>query len=268
MTNLFAMLITCRFFDTYPQLSTQTNVRVHKSRRREYTYAMKNVIAAAIATLSVVSAVFFSLNTGIKATRANVPAKDFTVVIDAGHGGIDSGVSGASSKVKESDLNLDIARDLKDYFEAAGIKVVMTRESSAGLYGILSKGFKMRDMEKRKEIINSANADLMVSVHLNFCEYPERRGAQAFYRNGSEKSKRLAESIQEAFNADSETGRDYEALKGDYYVLNESECPAALCECGFLSNEEDEKLLLTEEHRKKIAYSIYKGSLSYLVGLS
>ena len=188
--------------------------------------------------------------------------ESLTVVIDAGHGGVDGGVSGTMTNVKESDLNLEIAKELRECFFSGGFNVVMTRETSAGLYGVLSKGFKKRDMEKRKEIINSANADLMVSVHINFFSASSRRGAQVFYREGDENSRSLALFVQERLNVDQ---RDYSPLAGDYYVLNETNCLAILCECGFLSNPSDEQLLLTEEFRKKIAYRIYKGCALYLL---
>lgn len=186
-----------------------------------------------------------------------------TVVIDAGHGGIDGGVTGSQTGVKESDLNLLISKELAECFKSGGFKVVMTRTSAAGLYGVATRGFKMRDMEKRKSVINGANADLMISVHLNKFSSPSRRGAQAFYKIGDENSKALADSIQAEFNSAGE--REYSALEGDYYVLNESLCTSVLCECGFLSNPEDEKLLLTDEHRKKVAYRIYKGAIAYLL---
>ena len=185
-----------------------------------------------------------------------------TVVIDAGHGGIDGGVSGVNTSVKESDLNLEISKKLKSYFLSGGFNVVMTRETSAGLYGGLSKGFKMRDMEKRRDIINGANADLMISVHLNFYSSPERRGAQVFFRQNDQNSEELARYIQKQLNF---TEREYSPLMGDYYVLNQANCLAVLCECGFLSNPDDERLLLTEEYRDKIAYRIYKGCIMYML---
>ena len=76
-----------------------------------------------------------------------------TVVIDAGHGGIDAGVHGIKTNVKESDINLLIAKYLRGYFADAGFNAVMTRTTQGGLYGTSTKGFKMRDMKKRKEII-------------------------------------------------------------------------------------------------------------------
>ena len=54
------------------------------------------------------------------------------------------------------------------------------------------------------------------------------------------------------------------ALSGDYYVLKVSPCPAIIIECGFLSNEQDEKLLLSENYQQKLANQIFYGCLQYL----
>lgn len=187
----------------------------------------------------------------------------YTIVIDAGHGGIDGGVSGKTTGVKESDLNLEISKKLKSLFEKAGVKVVMTRTGYGGLYGAFSKGFKMRDMKARVKIINSANADAFVSVHLNYYQDLSRRGATVFFGN-DEKSKNLANSIQTFFNTSSGQPRQLSALKGDYYLLNTANCPAVICECGFLSNAEDEKLLLQESYQDEIANLIFQGVISFL----
>ncbi len=208
----------------------------------------------AIVAVAIVIAVI-CLNFGIKPTAKK---ELMTVVIDAGHGGIDGGVTGVNTGVKESDLNLIIAKDLEANFKAGGFNVVMTRTSNGGLYGVMSEGFKMRDMKKRKEIINSAHADVMISVHLNFFSSPNRRGAQVFYKIGDEKSLALAKSIQSELNI---TEREYSPLGGDFYVLNESNCTSVLCECGFLSNPQDEALLITEEYRAKISELIYLGTV-------
>ena len=96
-----------------------------------------------------------------------------TVVIDAGHGGIDGGVTG-STGVKESDINLAVARSLKHFLKTKGYDVILTRSTTDGLYGMTAKNKKLKDMEARKRIINEAKADLVVSVHCN--SYP--RSAQ------------------------------------------------------------------------------------------
>lgn len=203
----------------------------------------------------------------VRTRAAASPSDRFTVVIDAGHGGIDGGVSGITTGVKESELNLDIARKLKAKFDKSGAKTVMTRKTEAGLYGIYSKGFKRRDMQKRKQITLNAKADVFVSIHLNYYSSPLRRGAQVFYKIDEEKSKSLADIVQAELNGGKECERDYTALAGDYYVLNEADCAAILCECGFLSNAEDEKLLLTDEYRDEIAEKIFNGIEKYRFSL-
>lgn len=203
----------------------------------------------------------------VRTRAAASPSDRFTVVIDAGHGGIDGGVSGITTGVKESELNLDIARKLKTKFDKSGAKTVMTRKTEAGLYGIYSKGFKRRDMQKRKQITLNAKADVFVSIHLNYYSSPLRRGAQVFYKIDEEKSKSLADIVQAELNGGKEYERDYTALAGDYYVLNEADCAAILCECGFLSNAEDEKLLLTDEYRDEIAEKIFSGIEKYRFSL-
>ncbi len=203
----------------------------------------------------------------VRTRAAASPSDRFTVVIDAGHGGIDGGVSGITTGVKESELNLDIARKLKTKFDKSGAKTVMTRKTEAGLYGIYSKGSKRRDMQKRKQITLNAKADVFVSIHLNYYSSPLRRGAQVFYKIDEEKSKSLADIVQAELNGGKECERDYTALAGDYYVLNEADCAAILCECGFLSNAEDEKLLLTDEYRAEIAEKIFNGIEKYRFSL-
>ena len=99
-------------------------------------------------------------------------------------------------------------------------------------------------MKARVKIINSSNADAFVSIHLNYYSDNSRRGAIVFY--GDEKGKLLAQNVQKFFNKLSSAKRELSPLKGDYYLLNTANCPSIICECGFLSNAEEEKLLLLE----------------------
>lgn len=200
--------------------------------------------------------------TGVIAASTS-SAGEKTVVIDAGHGGIDSGVSGVNTGVKESDINLAIARELKGYFTEAGFKVVMTRSSNGGLYGAPTNGFKMRDMKKRKQIIEDSRADMVISIHQNSCSVPSRRGGQVFFDKNSECGKRLADVIQNSLNGMEECVKKSDALVGDYYMLKCTENPSVIVECGFLTNGEDERLLSSPEYRKKIAYAVFKGAVSY-----
>ncbi len=203
---------------------------------------------------------FFALS------RATAQSMRLTVVIDAGHGGIDGGVVGTRSGTKESDINLAISRLLQREFEEAGFFVVQTRPTEAGLYEAATAGYKRRDMNKRAEIINANSPAAVISVHQNFFSQTSRRGAQVFYREDSDSSRTLACLIQTTLNSMPECVKKTQALAGDYFVLNCSDTPSVIVECGFLSNPEDEALLLMQEYREKIAVAIAAGTLSFFVG--
>ena len=187
-----------------------------------------------------------------------------TVVLDAGHGGVDGGVLGITSGVKEIDINLEMSRRLQKKFEEAGFRVVQTRNTEAGLYGSATSGYKKRDMKKRAQIINESNPALVLSVHQNFFSLTSRRGAQVFFREDNERSFTLACMIQTALNSMPECVKQTNPLKGDYYILNCNEYPTVIVECGFLSNAEDEALLLSEEYRDKLSDAILQGALAFL----
>lgn len=186
------------------------------------------------------------------------------VVLDAGHGGIDSGVSGVSTGVKESELNLSYVKNIEKYLHNAGMSVVLTRTSNAGLYGVATKNRKRKDMEKRKQIINEAQPNLVLSIHMNKYSMSTRRGAQVFYKKGDEYAKLLAQSIQNELNGMEESSRECSVLTGDYYILNCSEFPSVIIECGFLSNIEDERLLIDKNYQDKLSYTIFRGIVSFL----
>ena len=163
------------------------------------------------------------------ASAAAVPANAPCIVLDAGHGGVDPGVVGRTTGEKESDVNLKIVQKLQKLFSDAGFRVVLTRKNAGGLYGLPTKGYKRRDMEERRRIIREAEPDFVLSVHQNtFPADTSRRGGQVFFREGSAAGEALA------------------------------------VECGFLSNAEEERLLLTDEYQGKIARAVFEGVLSFL----
>lgn len=193
----------------------------------------------------------------------NASVNKIKVVLDAGHGGIDAGVSGIATGVKESELNLKVTQKLEKYLTSAGMSVVLTRSTNAGLYGVANSNLKRKDMEKRKEIIQKAEPHLVVSIHMNQFSMSTRRGAQVFYKEGDEKAELLANSVQDSFNSMEDSVRSCSALTGDYYILNCSNYPSIIAECGFLSNPQDEALLISDEYQEDIAYAIFKGIVGY-----
>jgi N-acetylmuramoyl-L-alanine amidase len=131
-----------------------------------------------------------------------------------------------------------------------------------GLYSPTASNKKRSEMEKREKIINNSDADLVVSIHMNSFPLSSCNGAQVFYKMGSEQSKSLADSIQKSFISDLPRARGTSSA-GDYYVLNCTDKTAVLVECGYLSNEEDEKDLCDEEYRVKFCESLLRGILNY-----
>jgi len=183
------------------------------------------------------------------------------VAIDAGHGGIDGGVVGVGGS-KESVLNLSYAKALGKAFEERGFGVVYTRKTDAGLYGIATKGFKQRDMAKRKQIIVQSNAKLVVSIHMNNYSDSSRSGPQVFFQKGSEQGQALACSIQNALNKF--TGNSHQALSGDFYICRCADVPSVIVECGFVSNPTEEQLLLNDSYRDALVEEIFVGVMMFL----
>ena len=225
---------------------------------------VKKLLLVSLA-LTLICCVILSANI-IRYTEASA-STDYTVVIDAGHGGVDSGVVGSVSGVKEADLNLTVANLLYKSFYAHGDRCVLTRKSGLGLYGVLGTGFKQRDLSKRVEITKSVGADIFISIHMNKFSDTTRRGAQVFYKTDCPKSKALAECIQDQLNGLDESTRFFAPLSGDYYVLNFSPCEAVIVECGFLSNPQEESLLLSPDYQQRMVDAIFYGVILYRQGL-
>ena len=189
------------------------------------------------------------------------------VVIDAGHGGDDPGKIGING-AKEKDVNLSIARRVKDYLEKEDIRVVMTRETEDGLYDADASHKKVQDMKRRIEKIEETDPVLTVSIHQN--SYPEEyvHGAQVFYYNGSSGGQKLAELLQKQLtkDLDPENHRQIKANES-YYLLKKTKGTIVIVECGFLSNAAEAEKLCTETYQDRVAWSIHKGILQYIAQL-
>ncbi|HOB64872.1 MAG TPA: N-acetylmuramoyl-L-alanine amidase, partial [Clostridia bacterium] len=162
-------------------------------------------------------------------------------------------------------INLIIVKKVEKLLKDNGIGVVLTRKDH-NLPFVETITQKQLEMQARKKIIEEAKPNLVVSIHCNKFPDSSRRGAQVFYQPISERGKALAESLQSNLNTlnTEYAGRAFTILKGDYYILNCSEYPSAIVECGFLSNKEDDALLNTPEYQDKIAYRVFCGIMGYL----
>ena len=206
------------------------------------------ILAAIVVSVGVITAVSIT-------AAASLNGK--TVVVDAGHGGRDGGVVGRTTGVREADINLAIARNLRRFLETKGYNVVMTRTTPDGLYGMATRNRKLRDMETRRRIINGANPDLVVSIHQNSFPSPTVRGPQVFFAHSSENGETIAQTMQSVLN--SSLGSDRIPKRGDFFILECSPYPSLLIESGFLSNPEEERLLISAEYQEKVAFAIFTG---------
>lgn len=228
-----------------------------------FSFRLKSLIVAIIiflCTLGMGAMVFVNAKpTG----NYNVPNSKYTVVIDAGHGGIDGGCVGKYTGVYESDLNLTYAYNLAEQFKQMGITSVLTRTDSNGLYEENAKSLKKSDMKKRKEIIEKTNPDVIISIHMDSFPLSSTQGAQAFYKKGSDAGEVLAGCVQKQL-ASSLPNAKKSAKVGDYYLVNCTDLPSVLVECGFISNKEEETLLQTKSYQDKVCYSIMSGVLDFM----
>lgn len=212
----------------------------------------------------------YSLNTNVDsqtAAAANKTNDRKTVIVDAGHGGEDPGKISNYSALKEKDLNLKIAFKLKELLENDNYNVIMTREEDKLVYkeGTTDIYYKrLQDLTRRKEIMDSSGAHIVVSIHANSFPQTQYYGAQTFYPADSPESKKLAECIQKSLkeNVDKSNKREPQ-IKQPIVIIKNLKTPTTIVECGFLSNAEEERKLGTDEYQSLIAEAIKKGIDSY-----
>jgi N-acetylmuramoyl-L-alanine amidase len=225
-----------------------------------------------IILIFLLSIAVYSLNLGgEETTPASSVATLGTVVVDAGHGGEDPGKVSSYSGVSEKDLNLSIAKLLTDQLESSGYRVIMTREEDKLVYkegttDITDK--RKQDLTRRKDIMDNGGADIAVSIHLNDFSQSKYYGAQVFYPPNSEKSKLLALSIQKSLRENVDPSNKREALlkSTPIVILRNLKTPTIVIECGFLSNQQEEQKLRSEDYQLRIARAIKAGIDNYYAG--
>lgn len=188
------------------------------------------------------------------------------ILIDAGHGGVDAGAS--ANGVLEKEINLSVAKKLKEQIETNGGTAVMTREEDCSTDdGTENGSWKVADLKKRKNMASEIGADIFISIHMNKFPQEKYKGAQVFYSSDNEESRILGEAIQKALPEILDDGNTRVAKKSDgsIFILKGVSIPSVVVECGFLSNKEEAELLKNEEYQNKVAYAIYSGLNNYLI---
>ncbi|MCD8391358.1 MAG: N-acetylmuramoyl-L-alanine amidase family protein [Firmicutes bacterium] len=179
------------------------------------------------------------------------------VILDAGHGGTDSGAVGTlnGETILEKDLTLSITYKVKEILESNGVTVTMTRT-----------GDTLPSLVERPTQANNENAALFVSIHINSAEATSASGIETYYsteNNGDSygvSSAELAEYLLEGMLG--ETGAVNRGVKtANHAVTRRCNMPASLVECGFISNDEEIAKMCTDEYQQKLAQGIASGIL-------
>ncbi|HCG35939.1 MAG TPA: N-acetylmuramoyl-L-alanine amidase [Clostridiales bacterium] len=234
-------------------------------REREPVYILKYLlfiilfIFAYLCTLLLGAGLFSSAFPAMSAyTPAVTPTQTERpiVVLDAGHGGIDSGCT--SEGVEEKYLNLSLARYVAEYLILYDVDVIMTRTEDVSLHEAGASSRKRSDVQTRVKIAREAGNPLFVSIHMNSFPAEKFRGFQVFYSRNNPKSEALALQIENLVDTKLPEAkcRNSKSAGSNVFVLDRLECQAVLIECGFLSNDQDRKLLTNGAYQRKLAFVI------------
>lgn len=194
------------------------------------------------------------------------PVANKVIVLDAGHGKPDEGAQSVNGTTEEK-TNLDITLKVQKLLEESGATVILTRSDENGIYNLdktTLREMKVSDIQNRVKIGNKSSADILVSIHLNKGDNSTYSGWQTFYRKDDENGKRLATDIQSSLaeTIKVENKRSAHDIAG-IYLIDHTEIPITIVECGFISNPQEEKRLLTNDYQNELAWGIYLGISNY-----
>lgn len=190
-----------------------------------------------------------------------------TVIIDAGHGGVDGGTS-ANDGTLEKDLNLQIAMKLNSILNAMGVETVLIRDSDISIHDESAKTIrqkKISDLNNRLNIINNTDDPLFVSIHQNHFGESKYNGTQVFYSKNNPHSHLLAEKIRMSVITylQKDNTREIKQSGSEIYLLNNAQPPSVMVECGFLSNSEEVTNLKNNNYQQKLAFLIAIGIIDF-----
>jgi len=194
----------------------------------------------------------FIMASSNKTEASLLRGSDFTLVIDPGHGGIDSGATAADGS-KESDINLAIALKIRAIAEFCGQDNVLIRQDDRTMSDTPDYS-EHRDLERRAEITSKAENPVYISIHQNCFPTGQPNGPLVIYSSFAE-SEKLGKMLHQNLLAClyPENRRMAEPALDKYYVLSTLECPAVLVECGFMSNFSDIEKLKNEQYQTALA---------------
>lgn len=210
-----------------------------------------------ILTVMLITLILLTTTISYGSTK-KVNIKGKTIILDAGHGGKDKGTSVGG--IYESDINLEIVLKLREKFILEGANVILIRDGDYDLSSPNTNRRKKSDFDNRILLINNSNADLYISIHINYLDNNKYYGAQVFY---TKDNKELANVIQKELKKDLDSPMNEKKLSDSIYMYKKLTIPGVLIECGFLSNKRERNLLINDEYQTKLVNSIVQGVKNY-----
>lgn len=218
------------------------------------------IIVVLLAAVAIFVKVFVS-NGGLKSVISQ--SSRSTLVLDAGHGGIDGGAF-SDTGLKESDINLQIALKTEALAHFLGVNTVMTRETDTD--NSENKAYSEHDnLVKRAELANSTENAVLISIHQNKFPSAVVSGAEVMYSDNDD-SKALGLLTQDNLVAllDTSNRRVARPAPKELLLTSSVECPTILVECGFMSNPQEAQKLASNEYQLKIAAILAGSYIQYL----
>ena len=221
---------------------------------------MKRDILLLVSCLCVLVAVnWLGREQALPAAAVSGAENEWTLILDAGHGGEDGGASTAAGQ-KESDINLAIVLKTQALMAFLGMEPQLTRDSDISLHSSEAETIrqkKVSDLKNRAALVEDTPNALFISIHQNHFTDSRYSGTQVFFNSG-DLNRQWGEDTQEIFRQilNPQNNREAKPVPDGIYLFDHISCPAILVECGFLSNGEEAALLVTDAYQRKVAVAL------------
>jgi len=211
--------------------------------------------------LPLAAIVFFAFTLKINSANAtnSYNGKTITVVIDAGHGGTDNGAHSANG-LKEKDITLSIAKKVAALNSNEHINILLSRDNDQSI-----------SVKDRVHFAKNHDADLFVSIHINAAVNEQLNGFSVLIdRNNTEKNQLLASALINELKATYKTDNEIEVRNRGLglFVVDSNSCPAALIQCGYLSNSNDAAFISKDANQEKVAKNVLAAINNYVTELN
>lgn len=243
---------------------------ITNNQRTRYSYRSRLMALPVLALVFCSIALYAqrSANAVTRNFRIDVAEKPITVVIDAGHGGIDPGAASTDGKVKEKDLALDICKKIQQLAPAYNVNVVMTRtdDNLPGGKTVIRDG-----LIARTEIAEKVKADMFIAIHVSSTDPknpdPAQSGIEVYVPNKendrTNQSKQLGAVLVQELNTVYPTDQALKQRAQNIWVLEQTSCPALLIECGYITNDKDLAFMSNSSNQETVAKKLLESIANF-----